>query len=94
MSFICQICKKSQENGTKAIQIVLKTKDHEHPLREGVYSALDPETGEIVKTNDPGGFGTQIVKEMRICPKCNDKREKQKKWQQIITPRHNKAGED
>jgi len=90
LSFRCEMCKTAAEDGQKPMRIVTKTRVHEHPKREKVYRRRDLETGEIEKYDDPGGIGTQIVKEVNACKECaeqwNRAREEEKRAQRKLAP--------
>jgi len=60
--FICQKCGKVVGPGVSPNIITLQTRSHAHPRREYVHK----------KNNvlDPGGQGTQIVKEGKYCNGC------------------------
>lgn len=61
MTFRCEKCERTSLHGEAAHRIVTETRQHEHPYR--------------VKANrngsdDKGGVGQQIVKEMTVCGQC------------------------
>ena len=62
MSFVCQSCNRSQENGVKPIKVVIQTREKIYPVRY---------VGKIVIDN--GGRGTEIVKEINMCELCFNK---------------------
>lgn len=64
MSFICGNCKVSQPPRTQSIPIILGTRKVE-------YSRMTRETDEeesVLKVSK----GSEIVKEIRVCPDCAD----------------------
>ena len=82
--YICELCHKQQPANTPCKRIVVQTRNHHHPFRSGeppFKGAPSPigcrwewstrrEKWIWHWYNDPGGRGTQIVKEVRICPDC------------------------
>ena len=58
MSFKCENCNKTSKPGEKATRIVVTTREVIHPARPDA--------------EDPGGKGTQIVKEKMICIRCKE----------------------
>lgn len=61
MSYKCESCQQVMPRGTPARCVVAETREHEHPRR-----AKANRDG----SDDPGGKGTQIVKERIVCPRC------------------------
>lgn len=62
--FVCQQCRRQTQPGEKAHMLVLETRVHVHPARSYLVRG-DPRT-----RTDPGGSGTQIVRELRVCGAC------------------------
>lgn len=60
MSFKCENCNESQENGTKEIKVVTQR-------RSVIYPAIKDDRGSVKKI--PTGFET--VRELSICPTCS-----------------------
>lgn len=54
--FKCNVCKKSSRSGESCTRVVVEVRNVVHPKREWA--------------NDPGGTGTQIVSEAKVCPRC------------------------
>lgn len=65
--FKCQICNKSSRRYERPVMFVVETRDKEYPERPGIYNADD---GEYARRDDPGGWGTEIVKEIKIHVEC------------------------
>lgn len=61
MSYQCQKCKATAPKGTPSVRVVVERRMHEHPFRKEVNRD---------GSNDPGGKGSQIVREMVVCPDC------------------------
>ncbi len=59
--FRCQKCGKQSLSKEKQTKIVLQTRMVKHPFRE---------KGQPDGSNDPGGFGSQIVKEQILGSCC------------------------
>jgi hypothetical protein len=69
--FRCEKCNRITVPGEKATRLVTVERDVEYPSR-------NYKIGEV-KFYDPGGYGTEIVKEILICEECaRTKREKSK----------------
>jgi hypothetical protein len=66
--FKCGICKKSSQAGEKARRVVIETRNAVYPRIAQAHHYQDREGTWRVK-DDPGGCGTQIVKEMLVCTK-------------------------
>lgn len=60
--FICDKCHKSSKSGESLTRQVVETRDVTYPYR--TYQA-----GKDKKT-DPGGEGTEIVREIQVCSTC------------------------
>jgi len=68
--FRCEICKTSSKPGETQHKVVLATRIHNHPSRDDAYPSRMTMTGEKVARNDPGGRGSQIVREVNGCSRC------------------------
>jgi hypothetical protein len=73
--FICACCKKVVGPRVPQIKKVVETKMVNHPVRYGKKKREDKKDLFVRPTNkiDNGGTGTQIVKEIAICPDCVNK---------------------
>lgn len=69
----CDVCDRVSESGQPARTVVVETRDVEHPRRKAIYwhPPKDGEKGKWV--DDPGGPGTAIVRELRVCEDCHAK---------------------
>lgn len=71
MSFICGLCAIYTKPGDKATHVVVETRRKVYPLREGVYVFVSKDQPRRrMVTDDPGGVGTEIVKEVLACQTC------------------------
>ena len=52
----------------KQVREVVEVRVHQHPAREEVNRVV--KNGRVKWRDDPGGFGTQIVRERVVCPGC------------------------
>ena len=59
MSFICDRCKKPQPKKAKPHRVIVETRTKE-------YAARSKNGYQI----DPGGSGSEIVREEQLCKKC------------------------
>lgn len=66
MSFVCDTCKKAQPNKSTPHKVVVAT-------RAKVYQGRRVMKDEFF-VEEPGGTGTEIVKEISICDGCLQKR--------------------
>jgi rubredoxin len=66
--FICEICKSIVPPSTPATRFVVETRNTIYPPRKETH--IFRRNGRLVKQDDPGGRGTEIVKEMIVCPEC------------------------
>lgn len=64
----CQICGKSAPPRTPILRLVTLTRPREYPPRPKVNAYVKDK--RVIRTNDPGGVGTEIVREIAICPEC------------------------
>ena len=62
MSYRCQKCNMAQDGSPT--KIVTETRYKSYSPREYVHNR--------VKVQDPGGEGTEIVKELNLCPSCTE----------------------
>lgn len=77
MSFKCGICETQIKPKEKAYRIVTETREVTYPYREGANTFFRSEKiddvwikGKIEKSDDPGGKGIQIAKEVLACKSC------------------------
>ena len=63
MTFRCRKCGEVSEPKEPAHVIVVATREHQHPFRDGAMRDGN---------NDPGGMGKQITKELIVCEECSN----------------------
>ena len=68
MSFVCQICGKSQRDGS--IPTLIQTE-----CRDKVYPERRDKEDKII---DKGGSGYETVREVQACKQCADNEQKEK----------------
>lgn len=69
----CDICKKTTLPKTACIRITTETRQKTYQARQSVNriaSWKDDRADKINSTGDAGGKGTEIVKELKVCPTC------------------------
>lgn len=66
MCFRCDYCNKVTKLHEKQTRVVIQTREHVHPYRKNA----NPHARFIEGKDDPGGKGSQIVKEVVICEAC------------------------
>lgn len=66
--YICQRCGEQQPPNTPSVLVATKTRvvTHRAQKKPFIFKTL----GEKHKRYDPGGQGTQIVEEQRVCKRC------------------------
>ena len=68
--FRCDVCDCVVPANTPSNSIVVETRPVEYPLRPKVHW-IPPKDGQKGKwIDDPGGHGTEIAREQRVCPQC------------------------
>jgi len=66
--FKCEICEKIVPPSTPATRMTVKTQEALYPSRK---DANRYKAGRRYRTSDDrGGIGSQIVKEVMVCPRC------------------------
>ncbi len=71
--FRCQLCAKVVPAGTACQRVVTLTRPKKYPSRSRAnrfWRVSDTGKRKEVYTDDPGGFGREIVKELAVCPEC------------------------
>jgi len=66
----CEVCDRVTESGTPSNRIVIETRPTEYPHREKVHWHPPTDRGQGKWVDDPGGVGTEVVREIRMCPEC------------------------
>lgn len=64
----CDLCNRIVAAGTRAVTIVLETRPRLYPRRPKANRIH--KNGKTEHTDDPGGKGTEIVREVKVCPFC------------------------
>jgi len=64
----CQICQRTVPAGTKAYRIPVEFRPRRYPPHAKANRVLRDH--KIVYTDDPGGEGYEIVREVTACPDC------------------------
>jgi hypothetical protein len=64
----CEFCEVNVPPQTPARRIVVETRVVEHPYRKNAIPTVI--NGRHKWVDDPGGRGTQIIKEKLACPEC------------------------
>lgn len=64
----CQQCQQVVPPKTKAHRIVVETRVRAYPFRKEVNTVKTYR--KVYKTNDEGGVGREIVREIIVCPDC------------------------
>jgi len=67
--FQCGICKEQSKPGQKAHHIVVEQRAVTYPPRQQAHLYKDA-MGKWMKRDDPGGQGTEIVREVLAHEKC------------------------
>ena len=73
--FVCQICGGVVPPRTPAIRIVTSRRHKQYPFRSRANLLYRPDSSGKVKeyfTDDPGGTGWEIAREILSCPRCAD----------------------
>jgi hypothetical protein len=70
--FRCQHCNSVTPPHVSAETIVVETRPYVYPFREKAFPYEDKShrRRKHIKRNDPGGTGSAIVREIRVCPPC------------------------
>ena len=71
--YVCEICNTIVLPNTPSTLLVLQTRKRSYPSRNKANKFLDPKKpgkNQIIYSDDPGGFGFEIEREVRVCPEC------------------------
>jgi len=71
--YACELCHSIVLTKTPSTLLTIQTCKRTYPARSKANKLLDPKhPGKHRKifTDDPGGTGLTILKEIRVCPKC------------------------
>ena len=66
----CQVCRQPIPANTPAYRRVVETREREYPAR--AKANCFRRKGRRKVTNDHGGRGSQIVREIVVCPTCSE----------------------
>jgi hypothetical protein len=66
--FRCQVCRKVVAPNTRPIRHVVETRERQYPLR--LKANRFKRDGRERRSDDPGGTGREIVREVLICGAC------------------------
>jgi hypothetical protein len=64
----CQVCDVVVPASTPAHRKVVETRRRKYPFREKANQFI--KDGRLKKTDDSGGVGDEIVREILVCPSC------------------------
>jgi len=64
--FICQKCQRQTLAGEPAHTVIVEAHRHVHPFRVYTLRVMR----RLIRCQDPGGIGDQIVRELRVCAQC------------------------
>jgi hypothetical protein len=71
--FRCQLCQQVVPAGTPSRHLVVQTRQKSYPFRSRVNRIIrltDTGKHKEVFLDDPGGAGTEIARELIVCPSC------------------------
>lgn len=73
----CEFCNQVTKPKEACIKLVTKTRQKQYPLRSKVCPAYYWADGVFTRSkrsqdrrDDPGGMGTEIAQEKKVCNKC------------------------
>lgn len=66
--FRCEVCGRGSQLGESSYKRVLERREKVYPMRSSVNPARD-QFGRY-RTDDPGGSGWEIVREVTVCSEC------------------------
>ena len=70
----CDLCGSVVFASTPCNRLTIETREVEYPRREGVYlRPPEPPATKWKWTDDPGGQGTAIVREVNACTACAER---------------------
>jgi ribosomal protein S14 len=70
--YVCEICKRAIGPNIPSHLLPIKVRRKQYPFRSAANKYTDPISGRIKRTDDPGGQGQEIVRELRVCRSCFD----------------------
>lgn len=78
--FYCQNCSVLVASGVKSSRFVCESRIVKHPYRSKANLVIRfNDMGKRIEflVDDPGGTGSQVTREMRVCPECARKLKEQ-----------------
>ena len=78
--FRCQLCSCVVPPRTRARRVVIATRARRYAFRReaNVHRYMEMKNGRPKHkeelTDDPGGLGQEIVREIKVCPACAERR--------------------
>jgi hypothetical protein len=68
----CELCGIIVPPRTRAHRVVLEEREKAYPFRPEAFRAMRLVHGRLkeVWNDDPGGWGREVVREVRACPAC------------------------
>lgn len=64
----CDLCNRIVAAGNRAANLVLEHRQRRYPPRAKANPIR--RNGKKKRTDDPGGTGSEIVREVKVCPAC------------------------
>jgi hypothetical protein len=64
----CEICHKVIPANVKSYRIPVETRPKAYPVRKDANRII--REGKVSYTDDPGGIGYEVVREVTACPTC------------------------
>jgi hypothetical protein len=68
--FRCEKCGETVPAGVSAQSVVIQSRSKDYPSRSEKMAAGGRSRFMREKTVDKGGEGKEIVRELKVCPKC------------------------
>ena len=65
----CEVCKELVPPGTVSKKVVVETREVNYP-RRAAANRPKPGDSKRERRDDPGGRGSEIVREVIACPRC------------------------
>jgi hypothetical protein len=84
----CEICSDLSKPNTPAHKLILKTRTTIYPKRPKVFACWKRvrDGTKFTRTDDPGGVGQQIVREVTVCLQCAKANSMKSKHINIVLP--------
>jgi len=68
--FRCDVCASVAPSATRCNRLIVETRPADYPVRDKVHWHPPRAGGKGKWVDDPGGHGTEIVRELRACAPC------------------------